>query len=166
MANVAGIRETLALSDVERGVIARIQAVNDDIAGHVGNIDFNNPGASASLGFHGIRSAHGIGSFNVSVQNIGFLRTLYPNRGSIGNLYQSNTMNKKKIKLCWLCYSEAAATGHANNQIPTLVEFSGTGGGRLLLEYARDLLFYTPDHYTTYFLVTLDNLPVRTMANW
>ena len=70
---------------------------------------------------------------------------------------------KKKIKLCWMSYAESTATGHAGGKIPTLIEFSGTGGGRIMLEYARDLLIYTPDHYANYSLVIENGAPAHTM---
>ncbi|GHD56175.1 hypothetical protein [Jeongeupia chitinilytica] len=152
-----------ALPVKEQSVITQIRNTNARIATEVGKIDFSYPGATAAYGFDGIRSAHGIANMTISFGNIGFVRTLYRSRPDIGGLYVAASLARKKVKLCWMSYAEAAATGHAGGAIPTLIEFSGTGGGRIMLEYARDLVIYTPDHYANYSLVTEHGQPARTM---
>lgn len=147
----------------EQEVIGEIRQRNAEIADGRIKLDPSYYGAAASFGFDGIRSAHGIGLLDITTRpNMRYV-TLYAKRGKIGDLYVSESMTKKKVKLCWLTYAEASATEHAGGQIPTLVEFSGSGGGRIILEYARDLIIYTPDHYGTYYLVTEGGNPARTM---
>jgi hypothetical protein len=148
----------------EQAVIGLIRKRNSDIAS--GNIvpDQTYWGGAVSLGFEGIRSSHGVGFVQITTRNVNFV-TLYKKRGSIGDLYRWDTLTRKKVKLCWMVYAESFATEHSGGEIPTLVEFSGSGsgGGRIILEYARDFVLYTPDHYGTYYLVTQGGAPARTM---
>jgi hypothetical protein len=151
-----------ALPAKEQLVIAEIQQRNTDIANGTIKIERNEWGVAASLGFFGIRSSHGIGLLDITTRNMRLV-TVYPKRGTIGDLYVRESLTRKKVKLCWLEYAESSATEHAHGGIPTLVEFSGSSGGRIILEYARDLIIYTPDHYGTYYLVTAHGEPVRTI---
>jgi hypothetical protein len=147
----------------EQQVIGEIRQRNTDIANGTIKIEADGWGVAASLGFYGIRSSHGIGVLDVTTRPHMRYVTRYNKRAKIGDLYLRESMTRKKVKLCWLVYAESSATEHAQGEIPTLVEFSGSSGGRIILEYARDLIIYTPDHYGTYFLVTEGGVPARTI---
>jgi hypothetical protein len=162
MADVTQEIDISNLPQNEQDAITGIRQRNQDIMNGVIAVDLREPGPAASLGFFGIRSAHGIGWLDYTTRPGMKHKTLYAKRGDIGDLYRIDVAAKKKAKLCWLGYAESAATEHANGQIPTLVEFSGAGGGRIIFDYARDLLIYTPDHYGTYLLVTEGAGPART----
>ncbi|HEX8671721.1 MAG TPA: hypothetical protein VF710_07520 [Longimicrobium sp.] len=147
------------LPGIEQQTITNIRNRNAAIAVKaLGKEDYAFLGAVASAGFAGIRSAHGIMSLEIRPLN----RTIVTRYGKPG--FPSMSGEHMKVKYCWFSYAESAATGHAHGKIPTLIEFSGTGAGRIIFDYVRDLVIYTPDHYTTYQLVTENGAPLRTMG--
>lgn len=153
-----------ALPAREQGVINDIRQRNDDIRHDRVVFDLAAPYRSASLGFADIRSAHGLATMRIPAVAPGRLRTLFSTRGEIGNLYVHAGSGKKKVKLCWLSYAQEYAPAHVAGRIPTLVEFNGNNAqSRILIDYARDLVFYTANHYATYQLVTFNGQPARTM---
>lgn len=156
--NVTDVVDVNALPVKERNVIQQIIDRNNQIRQRtLTPQDYQYLGAVAATGFVGIRSSHGVNALSIPHIHANYT-TLY-SKQNFPPLAGANV----KIKYCWMSYSEAAATHHAGGKIPTMVEFSGTGGGRIMLEFVRDLVIYSGDHYGDYRLVTSAGQPLRTM---
>jgi hypothetical protein len=132
------------LPKLEQDLIASIQKKNRELRTELGG----NPApedAYSLAAMEGLRSAHGIDGFDYNGKTI---RTKYApeNFPAFGGA-------NSNIKEVWKSYAENSATEHSGGKVPTLIEFSGSDGGRIILDYTTGQVVYTPDHYKTYLLV-------------
>jgi len=104
----------------------------------------------------GIRSAHGNRQLSVFCDGV--------TKPTVYDIQDFPNLGGSIWRYSWMHYARGAATDHARGGIPTLIEFNGglgQGGARILYEYVRNCFVYTPDHYTTMYLVTQNGVPVR-----
>lgn len=146
------------LPALSQSVIAAIQTRNDEVRSRsLSTSDLGYLGGLVSKGMP-IRSAHGNPALKVLCNGIETRTVFYKN--------EFPSMGGDKVKYAWMSYAMNATTEHARGGIPTLIEFNGgsgqdTDGARILYEYVRSCFVYTPDHYTTWYLVTQNGAPVR-----
>lgn len=162
------VNQTITYNQLDstlKTAIDNIRARNQKLSGKsVADLDLGNlPFCNASDGMDGIRSSHGQAQFTFNIADFHQFNGVtwvgrYPQTPSLATAHA-------KVKACWLDYARRYATDHAKGQIPALIEFSGKQGSRVLLHYMSDFVLYTPNHYTTYYLVTEnDGTLLRTMT--
>lgn len=166
MPNVDDVIEVSELDLVSQDVVQNIRERNVSLGSvEVREMDFKHLYVAVSDGFYGIRSSHGAESFTFQLGGKGSAFAAFAGTTWVGTFrgQPSLATSNAKIKVNWLSYAKVAATEHAKGGIPACIEFSGKGGARVLYMYMADLMLYTPDHYSTFLLVTENGVPLKAM---